>query len=61
MGLLVLGLLMQFIVTKLDNDLAVTGYILLGVLAAVTITNVIGWLNCTLTPVRSNPRREQTA
>lgn len=60
-GLLALGLLMQFIVTKLNNDLAVTGYLLLGVLAAVAITNLIGWLICTLTPARSNPRREQTA
>ncbi|ETD30964.1 hypothetical protein [Williamsia sp. D3] len=60
-GLLALGLLMQFIVTKLNNDLAVTGYILLGVLAAVAITNLIGWVICTRTPARNNPRREQTA
>ena len=61
LGLLALGLLMQFIVTKLNNDLAGPGYLLLGVLAAVTITNMIGWLNSTLTPRQSNPRREQTA
>ncbi|ETD32290.1 hypothetical protein [Williamsia sp. D3] len=48
---------MQFIAATLNNGLGATGYILLGVLAAVTITNMIGWLTCTLTSPRRNPTR----
>ena len=51
---------MQFIAATLNNGLGAAGYVLLGVLAVVTITNMIGWVICTRTPARSNPRREQT-
>lgn len=60
-GLLVVGLVNQFIAATLNNDLSVVGYILLGVLAVALLINAIGWLICTRTPARSNPRREQTA
>lgn len=52
---------MQFIAATLNNGLGATGYIPLGGLAAVTISNMIGWLICTLTSPKRNPRREQTA
>ena len=53
--------LSQRIATAQDSFLTATGYILLGVLAAVVITNAMGWLVCTLAASRSNARREQTA